>query len=91
MKRRRFFLTLRLIFDHFKCMIKLNRFMGSRTVYTKRKMKSPRNYYNYNVLRKKKRVRIGGHFFFLDRFLKLYRHLSPMVSYYYLFLHIAKI
>lgn len=82
MKRRRFFMMIRLFLDNFKFMIKLNRFVGSRSVYTKRKMKAPRTYYNYNIIRRKKHIR-RGYFFRFDRFKRLYCHLSPMGSYYY--------
>jgi len=89
MKKRRFLIILKLFLDNFKVYIKYNRFIGGRNIYSIRKIKIPKNFYNCNTLRKKRRIK-RGYFFKWDRFRGLYLKLSPMGSYYYWFVKIEK-
>jgi len=90
MKKRRFIILIKLFLDNFKVYIKFNRFVGFRNVYSKRKTKYPKNFYNANLLRKEKKIKIG-YFFKWDRFKLLYLKISSMGTYYYWFTRIEKI
>lgn len=89
-KKRRFVILLKLFVDNFKCLIKLNCLIGSRNVFTKFKLRAGKNYYNHNLITRRKRIRCGF-LFKWDRFKNLYVKLSPLGPYYYWFAQIDKV